>query len=88
MFLTGVGAGGSIGAMRFCPNAPEWLLTSCLNSTVELKNLINPNKTKILHDTGDWNKWFVSCDLNPSLYAAGRICLLKIDRLINVPLYR
>ena len=57
--------------MRFCPNAPEWLLTSCLNSTVELKNLFNPLKTKILYDTRDWNKWFVSCDLNSFLYAAG-----------------
>jgi len=72
VMFPGIGAGGSIGAMRFCTDDPEWLLTSCLNSTVELKNLRNANMTKVLYDTGDWNKWFVSCDLNRSLYAAGQ----------------
>ncbi|XP_070561907.1 DNA damage-binding protein 2-like isoform X1 [Ptychodera flava] len=62
-FISGIGKGGSITAMKFNLDDPCSVFTSSINGTVSLQDF-NGKHNQILLDTCDWNYWYCSVDVS------------------------
>ncbi|CAL8103985.1 unnamed protein product [Orchesella dallaii] len=62
--IQGAGAGASVTAMKFHESNPSLLYRSSIDCTVSSVNVEQGGRTQVFHNTGDYNRWFCSMDVN------------------------
>ncbi|KAM8807174.1 DNA damage-binding protein 2 [Eudromia elegans] len=81
-FIKGMGAGGTITAMKFNPFNPSQLYISSVAGTTTLQDF-NGNTLRVFTSTEDWDCWYCSVDVSASCRAVvtgdnvGKVVLLS-----------